>query len=184
MRCAFNGWEGTGAGSYTGVSNPTTITMVGPITEVAVAVREFRFPFDTVPPGFMIVIDGVMFPAPVMLWWAEGSVHSVLCSSPHASGGGFWVFDRWDDGVTDNPRTFLVAGPETRLCLYTFVLYATFDPRPVTSVTNLSLAINGTGFLPPGLSIRLSDPPRGAEAPAIARTILPSRPRPCVSSWN
>jgi hypothetical protein len=158
--------------------------MVGPVTEVAVAIREFRFTFDTVPTGITIVIDGAMFPAPVDLWWLEGSVHSVLCPSPHAPGGGFWVFDRWDDGVTDNPRTFLVAGPETRSCFNSFVMYATFDARPVTSVTNLSLVVNGTGVPPPGLSIRHSDPTLGPEASAVPRTVVPSRPRSCVSSWN
>ena len=34
-RYVWNGWTGSGSGSYSGMDNPTTVTMNGPITETS-----------------------------------------------------------------------------------------------------------------------------------------------------
>jgi len=52
-RYVWNGWTGTGTGSYTGSDNPATnaVTMNGPITEAASWTHEYELTIATIPGG-------------------------------------------------------------------------------------------------------------------------------------
>ena len=166
-RVVFAGWIGAGAGSYTGMANPASIVMVGPITEHALAGREFRFVFDTSPSGLNLEFDGVHVVAPTSLWWAEGSSHVVGCPSPQPG----YVFDRWDDGRTDNPRLFgNVSGPEERTCI--------FGPAPTPIAVGPRDLTVSRDMLP-------GPPARTGEAPGARIEIPPpASDPPCAGSWG
>ena len=119
-RVLFAEWVGIGPGSYSGIANPASIVMAGPITEAVSEVRQFHFVFDTSPTGVTIEVDGLLLPSPVTVWWTEGTSHSVWCVSPLDVGGNVsYEFSHWDDGVTDNPRLFdAVSAPEQHACFY------------------------------------------------------------------
>ena len=53
---------------------------------------------STNPPGLEIVIDGIQRTTPVMLAWAEGSVHTLAApTQPQVRDGTRYLFGRWND---------------------------------------------------------------------------------------
>lgn len=85
----FSNWTGSGIGSYTGGSNPTTITINSPTTEVANFVRVATIKFfvsglGSDCSGVVLVVDGVGYKCsdlPKVFSWDVGSSHSFAWSS-------------------------------------------------------------------------------------------------------
>lgn len=79
----FNGWTGTGAGSFTGTSNPATVTMTGPITQTAsfTSVNALRLVLETPGsiPDQVLALDATSSlrdPFPIVNplgWWSNSS---------------------------------------------------------------------------------------------------------------
>src|SRR5207245_9090468 len=79
----FTGWTGSGTGSYSGTNNPASITMSGPITEVAAftqnpgQVTDQRNPADRT-----FTVDGTNYGAARTFAWAPGSTQTTANSTP------------------------------------------------------------------------------------------------------
>jgi hypothetical protein len=91
-RYVFNGWTGTGSGSYTGISNPATnaVTMNAPVTETASWTHQFMVTFTQSGigsdfAGTVVRIDGTSYAVsnlPASFWWTQGSAHTFQYLSP------------------------------------------------------------------------------------------------------
>ncbi|HET9713041.1 MAG TPA: LamG-like jellyroll fold domain-containing protein, partial [Pyrinomonadaceae bacterium] len=98
---SFTGWTGTGTGSFTGNTNPVSVTMNGPISETAAfSQNPVQITVQTNPAGRMVSIDGgSAVTAPQVVQWQPGSVHTITTTSPQAgSNGTQFVWSNWSDG--------------------------------------------------------------------------------------
>ncbi len=121
----FGGWNGTGTGSYTGISNPDSVTMNGPITETA------SFPhipvsvtIRTTPDSLFFLADTVAYKSPQTFLWDLGSQHSIGVATPQAGASGVqYIWKTWSDGgtathtITPQRDTTFIAGFGTQFYL-------------------------------------------------------------------
>jgi hypothetical protein len=126
----WNGWTGTGTGSYTGTNNPATITMSGPITENASWTHQYKLTMDT---NF-----GTTLPAVGDTWYDAGTVVDITATAPDAGPGERYVWNGWT-GIgtisytgTDNPAIGKVTmnGPITETASWTHQYYLTVVTLP------------------------------------------------------
>jgi hypothetical protein len=96
----FSNWTGSGIGSYSGANNPASITMVGPITEVAAFTQNpVQVMVQTSPAGRSFTVDGIDYNATQGFSWDPGSSHTIATSSPQSDGTGVqYVWKSWSDG--------------------------------------------------------------------------------------
>jgi hypothetical protein len=98
---SFTGWTGIGTGSFTGNTNPVSVTMNGPISETAAfSQNPVQITVQTNPAGRMVSIDdGSAVIAPQVIQWLPGSVHTIATTSPQAgSAGAQFIWSNWSDG--------------------------------------------------------------------------------------
>ncbi len=94
----FNGWTGSGSGSYTGWANPALITINGPITETAAFGTDVTVIVQCTPTGASFSVDGTLYATTQQFTWAPGSSHTVDAASPQdVSADTRYVFTRWSD---------------------------------------------------------------------------------------
>jgi List-Bact-rpt repeat protein/type IX secretion system substrate protein len=96
----FDGWEGSGEGSYTGTLQDATITMKGPITQNA---RFTGLPIEvsirTDPVGRRYIVDGIEYSTTKSFSWDLGSTHNVEAVSPQPGAPHErYVWSGWSDG--------------------------------------------------------------------------------------
>ncbi|HKZ49114.1 MAG TPA: hypothetical protein VJ397_10080, partial [Thermoplasmata archaeon] len=111
-RYANLAWGGSGTGSYIGPANPATITMNGPITQVATWVHEFyldvRMDFGV----FVCLPAGSPGPCG---WYADGTSVSVQATPPASGVGEQYVWQGWTGtgapsySGMNNPATVVVS---------------------------------------------------------------------------
>lgn len=95
----FNGWTGTGSGSYSGSANPTTVAMNAPITETAVFGTSISVTVQSIPTGRVLAVDGNAFSGSQTFTWAPVSLHTIEATSPQDAGtDARYVFRNWSDG--------------------------------------------------------------------------------------
>jgi uncharacterized repeat protein (TIGR02543 family) len=98
----FNSWTGTGTGSFSGTTNPVSITMSGPITETAafMALPQIQVTVQTNPAGHNFTVDGTTYTAAQSFSWVPGSSHTIATTSPQSSimRGVRYVWSSWTDG--------------------------------------------------------------------------------------
>jgi hypothetical protein len=90
----FDGWQGSGTGSYTGGENPATIRIFSPVTETAVFVKQGTVTFTASglgsdASGTVLVVDGVGYSysdLPVSFTWDAGSTHTFEWKTPIPAG--------------------------------------------------------------------------------------------------
>ena len=98
---SFTGWTGIGPGSFTGNTNPVSVTMNGPITQTAsFSQNPVQITVQTNPAGRLVSIDGgSAVPAPQLVQWQPGSVHTIATTSPQAGATGTqFIWSSWSDG--------------------------------------------------------------------------------------
>ncbi len=94
----FNGWTGTGTGSYTGWANPALITMNGPITETAAFGSDVTVVVQCNPAGPAFMVDGTTYASTQQFTWVPGSTHTLDAASPQSIGPDTrYAFTRWSD---------------------------------------------------------------------------------------
>lgn len=119
---AFSSWSGSGSGSYAGSSNPSSVTMNGPITETAnfgqyvtVTIQPNAVTSDA--SGTVITIDGTGYTyaqTPQSLSWVQGSTHTVSANSPASCGTGCqYVWVSWSDGGAQSHQITAPSAPTT-----------------------------------------------------------------------
>jgi len=145
----FQSWSGGGSGSYSGSSNPATVTMNGPISETA------NFQLNTVTitfqlngigsdaTGIIITIDGTGYTYsqfPRSFIWSVGSTHTVAAADSVAAGTGKqydWTSWTNGDGLSGPSGTYttpsssqtVTANYETQYQLTVNSAYDSPNPR-------------------------------------------------------
>src|SRR5207253_407112 len=96
----FSGWTGSGTGSYSGTSNPASITMSGPITETAAFTQNpVQVTVQTNPIGLSFTVDGTSYSTAQTFSWTPGSSHTIATTSPQSGGSGVrYVWQGWSGG--------------------------------------------------------------------------------------
>jgi hypothetical protein len=93
---SFSKWTGSGAGSFSGTTNPVSITMNGPIKETATFMM---VTVQTSPGGLSIIVDGQTYTAPKSFNWSPGSSHTIATTTPQSGAPGVrYYFSSWSDG--------------------------------------------------------------------------------------
>jgi len=97
---SFNGWTGSGTGSYSGTNNPASIVMSGPITETASFIQNpVQVRVQTNPVGLSFSVDSTTYTSAQTFSWQPGSSHTIATSSPQNGGAGVrYVWKNWSDG--------------------------------------------------------------------------------------
>lgn len=99
----FNGWTGSGGGSYTGWANPEPITVGGPITETAAFGTDVTVVVECNPQAASFAVDGTSYTTTQQFTWTPGSTHTIDAASPQpVSADTRYVFSRWSDGGTES----------------------------------------------------------------------------------
>src|SRR5436190_626874 len=74
VSCNFTGWTGSGTGSFTGTTNPVSITMNGPITETAAFTQNpVNVTVQTSIAGPTFSVDGATYSSTQTFSWQPGS---------------------------------------------------------------------------------------------------------------
>jgi hypothetical protein len=97
---SFAGWTGSGAGSYSGMNNPASITMNGPITENAAFTQNpVQVTVQTNLAGRTFSVDGTSYTSAQIFSWQPGSSHTIATTSPQDGGTGVrYVWTNWTGG--------------------------------------------------------------------------------------
>ena len=127
-RCIFIAWNGTGSGSYSGLSDTYTLTMNNPVTETAVWQVQYKVAFSTNP-----YFSGTTVPSGTETWQNTGNLS--LSSNPNTN----YVFTSWSTSgliTIDNPYSAnaiaTINGPGTITANY---LSTTPSPTPTAQPT-------------------------------------------------
>jgi len=124
-RYVWNGWAGSGSGSYTGVDNNTNlVVMNGPVTETASWTHQFYLTVSS--PYGDTGGEG---------WYdAGGSAYATLSSTiATGSGGAQYTFSGWSGGASGSSSTsniIVMDGPKTAIANWSPVPTATPKPTP------------------------------------------------------
>jgi hypothetical protein len=99
---SFGNWTGTGSGSFSGTTNPASITMSGPITENATFTQNtIQVTVQANPAGLAFSVDGTSYTAAQTFSWQAGSSHTIATTSPQSGGTGVqYVWTNWSGGGT------------------------------------------------------------------------------------
>jgi len=97
---SFSSWTGSGSGSYSGSSASPTITMNGPITELAnFTANNISVTVQTSPSGRSFTVDGITYTTPQTFSWVLGNSHTIATTSPQSGGTGIqYLWSTWSDG--------------------------------------------------------------------------------------
>ncbi|MGQ0723094.1 MAG: InlB B-repeat-containing protein [Candidatus Eiseniibacteriota bacterium] len=128
----FKTWGGSGPGSYSGSSNPATITVNGPITEGAQFTQAVPITIATSPAGKRIGVDGVDHVSPQVFEWLGSTLHTVNVDSlTVAAPGDRDRFTQWSDGIGTAARTiFVPATAQTYTAAYLHEYFLDFQDPP------------------------------------------------------
>ncbi len=113
---SFSSWSGFGSGSYSGTSNPASVTMSGPTTEIA----NLNPPTSTlvtsspVTGSGYVSVDGSAITTPKNYTWTLGSMHTLAATSPVSCGSGCqYVWQSWSDNGAQSHTITASSSPTT-----------------------------------------------------------------------
>jgi len=140
---AFKNWAGLGAGSFTGTSNPASVTMIAAITQTAFFASQpavsITVTSDPTGPSFLSV-DGTPIVTPQTYSWIPGTAHTIAASSPVSGGQEVqYVWQSWSDGGVQS-HTITVSSSSTAFT-------ATFKQQYQLTI---NATTGGTTTPPPG----------------------------------
>lgn len=177
-RYVWNGWTGTGTGSYSGMYNPANVTMNGPITETASWTHQYRLTIQT------SGLHSASYPTDVKLdgsnvgtaydssayirWFDENDYTGAIGVDGIVSGGNGtqFVFTKWnEDSSADNPRASVqMDGPKIFTAVYKTQYYLT-----VQSAYGLT---GGSGWYDAGTDAYATVAPLTVAGPAGTRYVF------------
>jgi len=148
-RYVWNGWTGTGNGSYSTFNNPASVTMNGPITQTASWTRQFFLTVNTNPAEVL-----TLNPAAVsgQGWYNSGSTATVdaVQNVDKVVGQSRYDFRSWTGATPTgigNQATVFMDGPKTATANYRLQYKITFNQSGVGSdFTGTVVVIDGTGY--------------------------------------
>jgi hypothetical protein len=140
---AFKNWTGSGAGSFTGTSNPASVTINAAIIETAFfssqPVVTIAVTSSTTGSGFLSV-DGTPIVTPQTYSWTLGTTHAIAALNPVSGATGVqYVWQSWTDGGAQS-HTITVSS-----ALTTFT--ATYQQQYQLTI---NATLGGTTSPPPG----------------------------------
>jgi uncharacterized repeat protein (TIGR02543 family) len=147
----FAGWSGSASGG----ANPLTVLMDSPKTITAnftAAVTAVRIEANA---AAQFSVSGAGCPtgtytAPANVVWTNGSACTVSVTTPQGGPDSRWVFTRWSDGSTANPRMIMA----TSGAVYTLVMAA---EHRLTRTINGQGSVSGVdGFYAAGSTVQLT----------------------------
>ena len=96
----FSDWTGSGTGSYSGMNNPASITMNGPITENgSFTQNNVQVTVQTNLSGLSFAVDGTTYTTAQTFSWEPGSSHTIATTSPQSGDPGVrYVWSNWTGG--------------------------------------------------------------------------------------
>ena len=126
---SFSSWTGSGTGSYSGSTAAPTITMNGPISEMAnftVNPVNISVTVQPSPSGRTFTVDGTSYSTAQTFTWVSGSTHTIAGVTPQSGGTGIqYVWSSWSDSgtishtVTPTTATTYTANYTTQYALTT-----------------------------------------------------------------
>ncbi|MGB9134840.1 MAG: hypothetical protein WCC63_04570, partial [Candidatus Bathyarchaeia archaeon] len=108
-RYVWNGWTGTGSGSYSGTNNPASVTMNSPINEVASWTHQYRLSMTT--------NYGTTTPSVGEYWYNVGVVVEISAAPPSTVSGERYLWNGWTGTGTgsysgsNNPASVTMSVP-------------------------------------------------------------------------
>ena len=104
-RWVFASWNDGGAQTHSYVVGNNLVPETITATYAAAA-----YPiFISSPPNLDFVVDSQVLPPPYSYIWGIGSSHTITATTPQKDAqGNTWVFQTWDDQVTNPTRTFTI----------------------------------------------------------------------------
>ena len=144
-RYVWLGWTGTGTISYTGMDNPSSVTMNSPITETAAWRHEFRLT--------MVTNFGTTSPLVGDHWYEAGTVVPIQAFAPSVITGEQYVWNGWTGTGTvsytgtANPSSVTINSPisETASWTHQFLLTIKTSGLPSAYPTKVYLAGSQVG---------------------------------------
>jgi len=127
-RYVWLGWTGTGTISYTGMNNPSSVTMNSPINETAAWSHEYRLTMAT---NF-----GTTSPSVGEHWYSAGTVVPIQAFAPSVVTGERYVWNGWTGTGTisytgtANPSSVTMNSPITETASWTHQFYLTVLTDP------------------------------------------------------
>jgi hypothetical protein len=112
----FSGWTGTGTGSYSGGTNPQTISIGGPVTETAsFTPAPVQVTIQTNPSGRTFIVDGVTRTNSFAFVFNSGETHPISADSIQTGAAGTqYVWTSWSDGG-NRVHTLAYPGKDTTI---------------------------------------------------------------------
>ncbi len=96
---SFSSWTGSGSGSYSGASASPSVTMNGPISEMASFGANISVTVQTSPLGCTFTVDGTAYTNNGTFGWLPGTAHTIATTSPQGGGAGIqYLWTNWSDG--------------------------------------------------------------------------------------
>jgi len=141
----FNGWTGTGSGSYSGWANPANVKMNAPITETPAFGANVTVVVKSSPAGRSFVVDGTTYSSQQTFSWPANSSHVLDAPSPQGTSGEF-VFSYWSDTgaashtitpVSNTTCTAYFTGGSNTPAFPTELSMLQNAPNPATSMTDI-----------------------------------------------
>jgi hypothetical protein len=158
----FAGWTGSGTGSYSGTSNPVSVTVNYPISETANFNAGITFSVTGMgsdAQGTVLTVDGTGYSysqLPVTFYWAPGSQHSFSWSSPVSSStsGKRYVWVSTSGLSTSQSGTITVSGPGSVTASYATQYLLTMAASP--SYAGTTNPAPGSYWYNAGSSVQIS----------------------------
>jgi len=176
----FNGWTGTGSGSYSGWANPASVKMNAPITETPAFSGNVTVIVTSSPSGRSFVVDGTTYSTSQTFSWTVGSPHILDAPSPQGTSGEF-LFSRWSDNgaashsiapVSNTTCTVYFTGGSTTPAFPTSLSVLQNAPNPATSTTDIRYGLPVTS----NVTIELFD--------VTGRRVFADRVNDVASGWQ
>jgi len=159
----WNGWTGTGTGSYTGTENPSSVTLNGPISETATWIHQFLLTIKTsgLPSAYPtnVYLVGLQVgiasdTSPYTKWFDAGASTGTIGvdSTVSAAAGTQYVFVQWvEDSSTSNPRASETMNlPKTFTAKYKTQYYLIVNTNPAEVLSLNPAAVSGQGWYDSG----------------------------------
>jgi hypothetical protein len=176
----FNGWTGTGSGSYTGWANPASVKMNAPVTETPAFGSNVTIVVKSSPTGRSFVVDGITYSSQQTFSWPANSPHLLDAPSPQGTSGEF-VFSHWSDNgaeshtitpVSNTSCTVYFTGGSSTPAFPTGLSVLQNAPNPATSTTDIRYGLPFTS----NVTIELFD--------VTGRRVFADRVNGVASGWQ
>ena len=158
-RYVWLGWSGSGAGSYTGTNNPSSIIMSGPVNQKATWRHEFRLAVSAKSSNTSTLISEN--------WYEAGSVANIDAVSPVARSGERFIWNGWTGtglgsySGSNTATSVTVNGPITQV--------ANWAPQYFVNVTSVFGVAGGSGWYNSGATANATIDTTSANASSDTR---------------